>query len=109
MTLRLLAALTLTLAVECVLTGLVFRRAAPVFYVALCNVITNPAANLLALAAVGLWGRALWWPAVAVIECVIVAIEAALLSRLLELGWGRALALALLLNGASFGLGLLLG
>ena len=109
MSLRLLAALALTLAVECTLAGLIFRRRAPVMYVALCSVMTNPVANLLALGAVGLWGLTAWWPAVAVIECAVVAVEAALLHRLLEVGYWRALALSLVLNGASFGLGLLIG
>lgn len=104
--LRLLAALALTVAVECSATALLLSRRAA-YAALLCNLLTNPLLNALLLLCEALWpaGRA---AALALLETAVVAVEAALLARLLRVPLRQALPLSLLLNALSFGAGLLL-
>lgn len=104
--LRLLAALALTVAVECSAAALLLGRRAA-YAALLCNLLTNPLLNALLLLCEALWpaGRA---AALALLEAAVVAGEAALLARLLRAPLCQALPLSLLLNALSFGAGLLL-
>lgn len=104
--LRLLAALALTVAVECSATALLLGRRAA-YAALLCNLLTNPLLNALLLLCEALWpaGRA---AALALLEAAVVAGEAALFTRLLHAPLRQSLPLSLLLNALSFGAGLLL-
>ena len=103
--LRLLAALALTVAMECSAAALLLGRRAA-YAALLCNLLTNPLLNALLLCE-ALWpaGRA---AALALLETAVVAGEAALFTRLLRAPLRQALPLSLLLNALSFGAGLLL-
>ena len=104
--LRLLAALALTVAVECSAAALLLGRRAA-YAALLCNLLTNPLLNALLLLCGALWPAGLT-AALALLEAAVVAGEAALLMRLLRAPLRQTLPLSLLLNGLSFGAGLLL-
>lgn len=104
--LRLLAALALTVAVECSAAALLLGRRAA-YAALLCNLLTNPLLNALLLLSGALWPAGLT-AALALLEAAVVAGEAALLMRLLRAPLRQTLPLSLLLNGLSFGAGLLL-
>ncbi len=102
-----LLALLTTVAVEGLLMFLLFRRWDFVYYTLICNLLTNPAMNLLLLAGVRFFGPGVYWPALLALEFVVVALEGLILRLLCRFRLIKALAFSLLLNAASFGIGLL--
>ena len=101
----LFVAFALTAAIEGAIVLVLFRRLVFVYYSVLWNLLTNPALNLgLSLA----YGHVAYWPAVFVGEVCVFLGEGFLIRLLLRLPLGRALLLSLLLNAASFLLGLAL-
>ena len=105
---ELLKNLAVTVTVEGAVIWLVQRDRRFVYYSFLCNLLTNPAANLLALLSMIWLGAGAYYPAVAVLECLVVAAEAAVYRTLGNTSKRRALWLSLLLNALSFLIGLLL-
>lgn len=84
------------------------RRWQPVYYTLLCNLLTNPLLNLALLLAYHAGGRGLYWALVPLLECAVVLGEGLLLARLNGWRYRKSILASLLLNGLSFGLGLLL-
>ena len=107
-----LAALLLSLAVEAAVAALALARRGSG-----AALRGAGAAMLATLATQPTAWQAMWdWipdlgylPAVALAEALVVLFEAPFYALLVPLPWGRALALALLANAASLGVGLLAG
>lgn len=88
--------------------ALLFRRRDFVYYSLLCNLLTNPALNLILLLAVNLAGLEAYLPALIAAELAAVLVEAWVLRLLCRFRLSKALVLSLLLNAVSFAAGLLL-
>jgi hypothetical protein len=104
----LLVCLALTVVSESLVVLLLFRNGRFVYYSLLANLLTNPALNLLRLLSLGFFGRAWDVPVLAALELAAVLAEAAVYRRLCDFTALKALAVSLLLNAASFALGLAL-
>jgi len=104
----LVCCLALSVLVEGSLMALLFRSRRFVYYSFLCNLLTNPALNLLLALTVTLLGAAWYWPALALLEIIVVLVEAFVYRLLCGFAFVKALGVSALLNLASFlaGLGL---
>ena len=98
--------LAITVFAEGVLTAIWFKNGRMVYFSVLCNLITNPALNILVIAAVSAFGAAAYVPAVALMELAVVAVEAYIWRSLCRFSWGKALWIAFITNLLSFGAGL---
>lgn len=99
--------LAVTEGLECAAAALAFRTRPTVYAVFLCNLLTNPAVNLLLWMGVSAWGLGAYWPLLAALEAAAVAVEAAVLRLLCRWTVRRAALVSLLLNALSCGVGLL--
>lgn len=70
-----------------------------IIFCILVNGFTNPTLNLLLMA---------YNLDVYLMECAVVAVEAALAVAIFRASWGRSLLFSLLANGLSYGIGLIL-
>ena len=102
----LFASLAITVFAEGVLTAIWFKNGRMVYFSVLCNLITNPALNILVIAAVSAFGAAAYVPAVALMELAVFAVEAYIWRSLCRFSWGKALWIAFITNLLSFGAGL---
>lgn len=107
-----LAVFLLCLAVTVVVEGgimfLLFRSPQRVYYSLLCNLLTNPALNLLLMlwgALVGAYG---YYVFMAVLELAVLITEALVYRALFLMRFSRAVLLSGLLNGCSFAAGAVL-
>lgn len=109
--LRALPALLLTLAVECGLAGLIFRRRAVAAACLWANLLTNPALNLLLCAWRMLFYATLpgYYGVLTLLEVLAVAAEAWAYRAALGWRWKNALGVSLGLNAASYLAGVVLG
>jgi len=100
--------LLLTVLVEGGLMALLFRSRRFVYYSFLCNLLTNPALNLLLTLCVTLLGVSWYWPALAVLEVAVVLAEAYVYRLLCGFTFVKAFGVSALLNLTSFlaGIGL---
>ncbi len=103
---RLLVCFTVTVLVEGGLVALLFHSRRFVYYSFLCNLLTNPALNLLLALCVTLLGAVWYWPALALLEIAVVLTEAFVYRLLCGFTFTKALGLSVLLNLASFLIGL---
>lgn len=105
--LSMLAAWLATVLVEGLAMLLLTRNWRNVWYTVLLNTLTNPAMNLILFFTGWLGGVKVYYPALTALEILVVLGEGLLLAKLC--GWkkGKALAVSLLLNALSFGVGLL--
>ena len=99
--------LGLTVLLEGAVVLLWFRRWDYVYFSLLCNLLTNPALNLLLALLVGNCGLP-YGGTVAVLEVLAVLVEARVYRMLCPFTRGQALAVSLVCNAVSFGAGLLL-
>lgn len=105
---RLLTNLLLTVVLEGGALWVFSRDKKLVWYSFLCNLLTNPAANLL-MALLVLWqGAGVYLPALVCLELLVVAAEAFVYRLLVGWPWKKAGLCSLGLNGFSCGVGLLL-
>jgi len=72
----------------------------------LCNLLTNPPANVISLVYFNIWGPEHYVFVVVLLELAIVAIEAYVIHLMMEYKRFKALGISLLLNACSFGIGL---
>lgn len=100
--------LILTVIIEGVLTAIIFRRRDYVYYSFLCNMLTNPALNLILLVLVAKGGLDYYYVALIILEIIAVIVEAGIWKLLCRFPIPKALAFSLLLNLASFSAGLYL-
>ncbi len=86
-----------------------FRKREFVYYSLLCNLLTNPALNLLLLVATKTLGPVYYAPALIVLEITVVLVEAYVYQMLGNLKTSKALLLSASLNLLSFLFGLMIG
>lgn len=101
-------ALFFTILIECGLIRLIKRDRYSVWIVLWCNVLTNPLLNLLLLLGTIAFGEVSRWALIAILECVVVFVEAFIFDQLLTQNKKEALYLSIKLNASSFVFGLLL-
>ena len=104
----LLRSLLLTAAVEGTAALMIFRRKKYLYYSVLCNLLTNPAMNLLLAVTVRQLGAAAFSPALVVAELAVVYVEAAVYTYICGFGMKKSVMLSAFLNALSFITGLLL-
>ncbi len=102
----LFASLALTIFAEGLLTAIWFKSGRMVYFSVLCNLITNPALNILVIASVSAFGAAAYVPAAALLEFFAVAAEAYIWKSLCGFSRRGALWTAFITNLLSFAAGL---
>ena len=98
----------LTVIIEGTVMALIFRRRDFVYYTFLCNLLTNPALNLLLAASLLLLGTGYYGVVLIILEVAALIIEAYVLKLLCGFQWKKALGVSALLNILSFAAGILL-
>ncbi len=96
----------ITSVVEGAFIYLLFRKRNFVYYSLLCNMLTNPAMNLLLMAAVKVFGPGYYFISLLLFEIIAVLTEAYVLGMLGNMKFTKALSVSTLLNIASFLLGI---
>lgn len=104
-----LGAFAATAALEGAAAWLAGRKRRMVYYSFLCNLLTNPAANLLMALFLILFGEGAYVPALILLETLVVAAEAGVYRLLAGFSTRKALGFSLLLNGISCLAGILYG
>lgn len=102
-----IAAFALTATIEGIVIYVWYRQAQYVYYTFLCNLLTNPALNLLLLLAVWQLGGNAYLPMLMVAEAAVVFIEAAVLRVLMATSYKHAFGVSLVLNLSSIAVGML--
>ena len=93
--------LLVTIIIEGTAIFAVFRRKIYVYYSVLCNVLTNPAMNLVLLIAVNTFGYSVYFPVLAVSEIAVIFTESFVYNYLCRFGVLKSVALSLALNSLS--------
>lgn len=91
----------LTVLLEGILALVLFRSREAVYASFLCNMLTNPALNLILQITVSLFGIRTYLPTLVVLEVLVLFVEGGIYHFLCRWEWKKALAVSLLLNGAS--------
>ena len=94
--------------VEGAVIFVLFRRKDFVYYSVLCNLLTNPAMNLLLLISVRMLGENLYFTLLILAELAVVFIEAAVYKYLSGFRLLKCIALSALLNVLSCAAGVLI-
>lgn len=97
----------LTVLIEGAVIFAIFRRKKYVYYSFLCNLLTNPALNLLLALAMTLLGARVYFPALLLAELAVVCVEAAVYKYICGFGAGKSVILSAVLNALSFAAGFL--
>lgn len=102
--------LLLTLSAEGIVIFLIYRKLRYVWYSVICNLLTNPALNLIMLLCAPLLSGSavLTYGLLALLELAAVTAEGMIYHRLISIGAFRSVMLSLLLNAISFALGVML-
>ena len=101
--------LALTATIEGAAVMILFRRKEYVYYSFLCNLLTNPALNLLLLLSVKILGKAVYFPALFLAETTAVFVEAAVYKYLCRFSFLKSAALSVFLNALSLSAGIFIG
>ena len=104
----LLPPLLLTIAVECTVVFALFRNWNYSYFVLLLNVLTNPLLNFIMLLYFSYIGMGGYYILLYALEVVVVITEGLIFAKLTDLKTWKALLVSLLLNGCSYGAGLLI-
>jgi hypothetical protein len=99
--------LLLTSLIEGIIIYLLYRKKDFVYYSLLCNMLTNPAMNLLLFFATKVFGYGYYYLNLTVLEIIVVLVEAFIYRLLGNLKTSKSLMLSALLNLTSFIFGLL--
>lgn len=99
--------LAATIIIEGALIALLFRRRDFAYYSFLGNLLTNPVLNLMILLVITYLGKALYYPALALLEVSAVITEACVFKRLCVFTTAKALWVSAFANAVSFCAGLL--
>ncbi|OQB20274.1 MAG: hypothetical protein BWY11_02510 [Firmicutes bacterium ADurb.Bin182] len=103
-----LTSLAGTLVVEGIIIALWFRRRDFIYYSALCNLLTNPAMNLLLLIIIWYTGMGYYPVVLFVLEIAVLAAEALVIKLLCGFRPAKALFVSFVVNAASLLTGLLI-
>ncbi len=98
----------LTSFIEGIIIYLLYRKKEFVYYSLLCNMLTNPAMNLLLFFAAKVFGLAYYYLILIVLEIIVVLAEAFIYKLLGNLKTSKSLFLSALLNLSSFLIGWIL-
>ena len=104
----LLGYLLITVTIEGAAILIIFRQKRYVYYSFLCNLLTNPALNLILLITVRTLGEGSYYPTLLLSEIAAVFIEAAVYNYLCGFGMRKSLLLSAFLNTLSFAAGVLI-
>lgn len=96
-----------TALIEGILIYLLYRKKEFVYYSILCNMLTNPAMNLLLFFATKVFGYAYYSFSLIVLEIIVFLVETFIYKLLGNLKISKSLMLSALLNFTSFLFGLL--
>lgn len=102
-----LLAFILTELIECTSMFLIFKSKRFVYYVFLCNLLTNPALNLIALGVGDIWGSFAYKLSIIILEIGVVFIEAYIIHLLCGFKAKKSVLISTVLNSLSYGGGLL--
>jgi len=94
--------LLLTFIIEGLAVLVIYRRKEYVYYSVLCNLLTNPALNLLLAVSVRVLGGSAYYPALVVLEPAVVLVEAAVYDYICGFGMRKSVTLSVILNVLSF-------
>lgn len=97
-----LPALLLSIGVECSLVYAIFRKASYCYYVLLLNVLTNPLLNFIMLIYYNYIGITHYYTLLIALEIAVVIVEGLILAKLTNMIKSKALLVSLLLNAASY-------
>ena len=98
----------LTVAIECAAVLIIFRQKEYVYYCLLCNLLTNPAMNLLLILFVSIFRMSVYYPVLIPAEIAVVFVEAVVYDYICGFGMRKAVILSAFLNAISFAAGILL-
>jgi len=104
--LTILTSLLLTVTVECGL-ALFFKSKKLVYAVFLCNLLTNPLLNFVAIIWLNFIGLSFYLPLLAILEICVVIGEAYLLRAMMKYTFYKSFLLSLFFNACSFAAGIL--
>jgi len=93
--------LLLTIVIEGIAILTIFRRKKYVYYSMLCNLLTNPAMNLLLAASVTLFGVGKYYLTLVIAELAVITVEAAVYNYICRFGMRKSLLLSAFLNALS--------
>ncbi len=85
-----------------------FRKPRYMYYTLLCNLLTNPAMNLVLLLLTQYFGPAVYLPALVMLEIAVVLAEAFVLAYLTDFRFRKAFLVSLVLNASSYFAGMLI-
>jgi len=103
--LLLLTYLLLTIITEGMAVSVIFKKRIYVYYSLLCNLLTNPALNLLLLLTINVLGVGAYFPALILLEIMVVFVEACVYRYLCKFKFLKSLVLSAFLNILSFSAG----
>ena len=98
----------LTLVIEGIVILVIFRRKKYVYYSMLCNLLTNPAMNLLLAASVILFGLNIYYLTLVIAELAVIFVEATVYNYICGFGIRKSVLLSTVLNIMSCIAGLLI-
>ena len=102
----------LNLLLTCIFEGitiyLIFRKREYIYYSFLCNMLTNPAVNLILIFSYKIFGHNSYYISLIFLELMVVVVEAYIYLLLCNFRMQKALLLSLLLNSISYALGVVL-
>jgi len=104
----LLPPLLVTIAVECTLVFIMFRKPKYSYYVMLLNILTNPLLNFIMLIYYSYMGMMYYYILLYALEVVVVIVEGILFSKMSDIKVWKALMLSFALNLGSYLSGLLI-
>ena len=105
---ELLWSFLLTVITESAVILIVFRQKKYAYFSALCNILTNPALNLILALSVYYLGMRAYYPTLVAGELAVICVEAAVYTYICGLKAVKSVLLSTLLNGASFATGILI-
>jgi len=85
-----------------------FKSKQFVYYIFLCNLLTNPALNLITLAVGQMFGAFWYKVAQIILEAAVVIIEARIISALCSFAVKKSIMISFALNSISYSIGLLI-
>ncbi len=96
--------LLLTIIIEGAVILLIFRRRKFVYYSLLCNVLTNPALNLILLVSVYSFGISTYYPVLFLCEIIVVLVEGFVYKYICGFRFSKSIILSIVLNACGAGL-----
>lgn len=100
--------LLLTVSAEGIVISLIYRKKNYFWYSVLCNLVTNPALNLIMLLCSPYLSRAMGYCLLALLELIAVVTEGIIYRALIQKSLTRCILLSLALNAVSFLAGVIL-